>query len=110
MMTKKYQSLRAGTLIGVALFMNSLQAQAPGAATTSSTIKRFRGKINHIVLIYQENWSFDGLYGKFPGANNLSQAAHTGQVDKNGKIIETLPQPMNFNANPPSPDGNFPAN
>ena len=26
------------------------------------------GKIQHVIVIYQENWSFDGLYGKFPGA------------------------------------------
>src|SRR5262249_12387768 len=25
-------------------------------------------KINHLILIYQENWSFDSLYGRFPGA------------------------------------------
>jgi phospholipase C len=27
--------------------------------------------IKHIVVIYQENWSFDSLYGLFPGANGL---------------------------------------
>jgi phospholipase C len=26
-------------------------------------------KIQHVIVIYQENWSFDGLYGKFPGAD-----------------------------------------
>src|SRR5512137_2112743 len=42
-------------------------------------------KINHIIVIYQENWSFDSLYGKFPGANGLANASSTiGQVDKNG--------------------------
>ena len=24
--------------------------------------------IKHIIVIYQENWSFDSLYGQFPGA------------------------------------------
>jgi acid phosphatase len=33
-----------------------------------------RSKINHIVVIYQENWSFDALYGKFPGANGIANA------------------------------------
>jgi phospholipase C len=23
-------------------------------------------KLNHIIVVYQENWSFDSLYGKFP--------------------------------------------
>ena len=28
-------------------------------------------KIKHIIVIYQENWSFDGLYGNFPGAEGF---------------------------------------
>jgi acid phosphatase len=32
-------------------------------------------QIKHIVVIYQENWSFDSLYGLFPGANGLAQAS-----------------------------------
>ena len=24
-------------------------------------------KLNHIIVIYEENWSFDGLYGSSPG-------------------------------------------
>ena len=31
--------------------------------------------IKHIVVIYQENWSFDSLYGLFPEANGLAQAS-----------------------------------
>src|SRR5262249_30863579 len=31
--------------------------------------------IDHIVVIYQENWTFDGLYGSFPGANGLAKAS-----------------------------------
>src|SRR5215472_15868075 len=31
--------------------------------------------IKHIIVIYQENWSFDSLYGLFPGANGLAQAS-----------------------------------
>ncbi len=30
--------------------------------------------IDHFIIIYQENWSFDGLYGSFPGANGLANA------------------------------------
>ena len=28
--------------------------------------------INHIIVIYQENWSFDSLYGQFPGASGYA--------------------------------------
>lgn len=31
--------------------------------------------IDHIVVIYQENWSFDGLYGSFPGVNGIANAS-----------------------------------
>jgi acid phosphatase len=31
--------------------------------------------IKHIIVIYQENWSFDSLYGLFPGANGLAQSS-----------------------------------
>src|SRR5262245_2415826 len=67
-------------------------------------------KINHIVVIYQENWSFDSLYGKFPGANGIDNAAATPpQVDKNGEPFDTLPQPLNTSFSPAVPDPRFPA-
>jgi acid phosphatase len=42
------------------------------------------GNIKHVVVIYQENWSFDSLYGLFPGANGIAQASNTSltQVDR----------------------------
>jgi acid phosphatase len=50
--------------------------------------------INHIVVIYQENWTFDALYGSFPGANGLANASTTAktQLDKlNGTLIAGTP-------------------
>ena len=44
-------------------------------------------------MIYQENWSFDGLYGKFPGANNLS-CANTYQVYKNDSLMHGMLHPL----------------
>ncbi|MCA1646210.1 MAG: acid phosphatase [Chloroflexi bacterium] len=67
-------------------------------------------KINHIVVIYQENWSFDGLYPHFPGANGIDQAGATvQQVEKDGKPYTTLPQPLNTTFSPVVPDARFPA-
>ena len=45
--------------------------------------------IKHIVVIYQENWSFDSLYGLFPGANGLAQAspASLNQTDRFDKPL-----------------------
>ena len=67
-------------------------------------------KINHLVVIYQENWSFDGLYGKFPGANGIANAGTAvRQVDKAGRPYTTLPQPIDTAKKPPAPDPRFPA-
>jgi acid phosphatase len=50
-------------------------------------------KIEHIVIIYGENRSFDNLYGLFPGANgvqNLTPEQYL-QTDHDGKPFTTLP-------------------
>src|SRR5215471_14279587 len=52
-------------------------------------------KIQHVLVIYMENWSFDSLYGEFAGAENLSSAGATNaprQLDPSGVIYTTLPQ------------------
>jgi phospholipase C len=65
-------------------------------------------------VIYQENWSFDSLYGLFPGANGLAQSspaslnqtdrfdhplsAQTGQpfsLVSGSLTLTTPPQPIN---------------
>ena len=62
------------------------------------------GDINHIVVVYMENWSFDSLYGKFPGADGL--AGSTGrQVDASGLPYAALPQPLDSTRAPkPTPE------
>jgi phospholipase C/phosphodiesterase/alkaline phosphatase D-like protein len=41
-------------------------------------------KIDHFIVVYQENWSFDALYGSFPGANGIANASATSlnQIDR----------------------------
>jgi phospholipase C len=81
-------------------------ALAPGLHAQADGLQ----KINHIVVIFQENWSFDSLYGKFPGANGFDNAADTtAQVDKDGTPYATLPQPLNTLFSPAVPDPRFPA-
>ncbi|MBS1687553.1 MAG: acid phosphatase [Bacteroidetes bacterium] len=50
-------------------------------------------KVNHVVVIYLENHSFDNLYGQFAGANGLQNAtsANTTQLDSAGKPYTYLP-------------------
>ncbi|HTE01859.1 MAG TPA: alkaline phosphatase family protein [Mucilaginibacter sp.] len=59
---------------------------------TSSTSPKIN-KVNHVVVIYLENHSFDNLYGQFAGANGLSNAtaANTTQVDATGAVYTVLP-------------------
>src|SRR5439155_24039000 len=67
-------------------------------------------KIQHVIVIYQENWSFDGLYGKFPGADGIANAGERiRQMKKDGTPYTTLPQPLDTSKNPPIPDLRFPA-
>lgn len=51
------------------------------------------GDIEHIVVIYAENRSFDNLYGLFPGANGIKQATPEQyiQIDHDGKPFKELP-------------------
>jgi phospholipase C len=51
-------------------------------------------KINHLVVIYQENRSFDNLYGQFEDANGLEEASESSrpQVDASGQPYTCLPQ------------------
>jgi phospholipase C len=57
-------------------------------------------RIGHIIVIYQENWSFDSLYGQFPGADGLANAFDTlPQYDKASppysQLIYKTPRPLN---------------
>ena len=48
--------------------------------------------LEHVVVIYLENHSFDNLYGEFSGANGLAAAAGAPlQVDATGTPFATLP-------------------
>src|SRR5262249_2205014 len=74
---------------------------------------RALAQIDHIVVIYQENWSFDSLFGFFPGADGIANALDGAgnlmfrQVDKTGVPLVTLPLVKGPNG---SPDPRFPAN
>ncbi|MFL5343741.1 MAG: alkaline phosphatase family protein [Hyalangium sp.] len=67
-------------------------------------------KINHVVVIFEENRSFDNMYGEFPGANGQSNAVNAPkQIDASGQPYAVLPQPMDTTPNPDVLDPRFPA-
>jgi acid phosphatase len=86
-------AVHAGILAGAALV--SLVA---GCATTPSAEEQARRtaglkQIEHVVVIYAENRSFDHLYGLFPGAEGVANATveEKTQLDHDGKPLRTLP-------------------
>jgi phospholipase C len=92
-MTKAQWQVRAGACAFAALL-----AFASGCATVPSPeaeARRTAGlkQIEHVVVIYAENRSFDHLYGLFPGAEGIAQATaqQKTQLDHDGKPLATLP-------------------
>ncbi len=78
-------------------------------SSMKDTVSNFDiNKVNHIIVIYMENHSFDNLYGEFPGANGLVNASATQtQIDTiDGKPFSILPWSDNthFNPNPSFPN------
>src|SRR5262245_29717071 len=66
--------------------------------------------IDHIIVIYLENHSFDNLFGLYPGADGLSNAdGAPPQVDADGNPYPTLPQPAYTSVIPSLSDPAFPA-
>jgi phospholipase C len=95
-------------LLVAAYLLVGCSSTPPQQAPTQQAQNNPFGKINHLIVLYQENWSFDSLYGNFPGAEGISNASPTSlhQVDKTDKLYTTLPQPLNKG----KPDSRFPAN
>ena len=68
-------------------------------------------RIGHIVVIFEENRSFDSLFGHFPGADGLDNAGPAAtQVDRDGKPYATLPPVLDPWRSPPAADPRFPTN
>jgi phospholipase C len=69
-----------------------------------------KSRINHIIVIYQENWSFDSLYGQFPGVNGLQNGFdNLPQWNKStgySNYIYATPQPLNGGPDLRFPPGN----
>jgi len=91
------------TLIGLCLVLSA--CTVPPAGTTSAGLSQ----IQHVVVIYAENRSFDNLYGLFPGADGIASAtaATWTQTDRNGAQLQSLPPVWKSGA---TPDTTYPAN
>ena len=85
-------------------------ALATAAGAAHAQVPPELARIGHIVVIFEENRSFDNLFGHFPGANGLDNAgAAATQVNAEGKPYATLPPVQKVGSGPPEPDPRFPA-
>jgi phospholipase C len=80
----------AGIVVGLVL----VGAGAFAGSAHTSTKATPLDKVDHIVVVYEENHSFDNLYGGWEGVNGRSNAdaAHTTQVDQQGTPYSCLKQ------------------
>src|SRR5262249_9399146 len=87
-----------------ALFLLASAAPAAGPGGRAE-------RVQHLIILYLENWSFDGLFGRLPGADGIANAGRAArQVDREGRPYDRLPQPMlSEGGKPPVPDRRFPA-
>src|SRR5258708_6188229 len=75
-------------LVLLAISLSLIPAHAFGQESKQDSELRH---IKHIVVIYQENWSFDSLYGLFPGANGLAQSSpkSLNQTDRFDQLLSS---------------------
>jgi phospholipase C len=91
-------------------FLVALSVVVPAAAQSASAGPQGLERIQHIIVVYLENHSFDNLFGNFPGANGLAKAgAAARQVDRDGTPYAKLPPVNDASKKPPGPDPRFPA-
>jgi acid phosphatase len=60
-------------------------------------------QIDHIVVIYEENHSFDNVFGGWEGVNGLDDATPQPQVAPDGTVLPCLPQNDVNLTSPPLP-------
>src|SRR5262249_49514009 len=94
------RSLGVWLLVGVVLGTTSRAGAeiAPGSVP-----------IDHLIVVYLENHTFENLFRLFPGAAGSAPGdAAVPQVDGDGTRSPWLPQPRIAYPYPPKPDARFP--
>jgi acid phosphatase len=92
--------------VALALWVVVLLA-SPGSPRAE--IEPARTPIDHLLVVYLENHTFDNLFGLFPGANGVTApGASVRQVDRAGRPYGSLPQVTIGYPYPPRPDARFP--
>jgi acid phosphatase len=102
---QKIDENQAKNWLGLAdWYLGQARALAEKFRSTPADARELQ-KMNHIVVIYEENHSFDNLYGSWEGVNGISNAdaAHTTQVNEAGNPYTCLKMnDVNLAALPPT--------
>ena len=87
--------MRSAARVGIvgALVAAVVSAGSTVGATTDNNGRGRLSAIDHIVVIYEENHSFDNLFGSWPGVNGLNKkpgnTPRNVQVDTTGQAAAT---------------------
>src|SRR6266853_2227425 len=75
------------------LILASAAALLAGRASSQGRAAEDLERIEHVIVIYAENRSFDHLYGLFPGAEGIADATagQKTQLDHDGAPLPHLP-------------------
>lgn len=104
-MTNRIINLLRAPLHRVALSLGLTLASVTACSADTQVPLKDLNNLKHIIVIYQENWSFDSLYGQFPGADGLANGFATlPQLD-----AKATPPYSAAIAQTPSPLTGFPA-
>jgi phospholipase C len=91
--------------LSVAALVWLLLAACTARPAVEDGARGLQAPIDHVIVLFLENRSFDHLFGTYPGADGL--AGYSGkQTDRSGKPYATLPQPLGRDG---KPDSRFPA-
>lgn len=95
---------------GLGLLCVLLAWPMPAAAQPSQAQRDALRRIDHVVVIFMENRSFDNLFAEFPGANGIANAGAAAiQFQGIGVPYSILPQPLMREHGKYEPDKRFPA-
>ena len=93
--TLKVPPIFVHCLLALVLLSGGCSGGAEGTADAGTTGPTATGvgRLNHVVVIVLENWSYNSLYGEFAGAHGLAAAKDAPlQIDATGAPYAQLPQ------------------
>lgn len=101
---RRVLALSTGLTVAVATALSASTASATDAGSARRGPETFPGGFKHLVVIYEENHSFDNLYGRWGqvGADAVEGTRSVPQVDQSGAAYDCLKQ-NDVNLTSPTP-------